>query len=298
MGHGDSRARRQYDRAVRRAFARVTFYRDQCATAGRLLAAPVPTPLAALPQPPHTLCPFARPWSPGREPSLWTPTLLPLSRALVLAGCRGRWPVLEVRESLLDHQRLPRFAWWPWPPRRPAYRVLLSATAVVASEAHRAAVNRHACTVADRSGGLVVGAPAELTELVGTDLARLRPVHRLRVADFVHMAPGQETDPDAAPAVLYEPMLGYLGARVLGCGAFHIDRPRVYARTRGQVVSFSLPGSRRPTLLDIVPPGADLVTLGRCPRHGAPVLLPAGGQPSTDNLASTCSRNGRAPVSR
>jgi hypothetical protein len=254
---------------VRRAFDRVMFYREQCAVAGRLLAEPEPTPLAALPQPPHTLCPFARPWSAEREPSLWTPTLGPLARALRMAGCRGNIPVLEVREALLDHTRLSRFG------ARPAYRVLLSATAIVASDAHREELNRRALAVAEAAGGgLVIGGPEELAALPYPDLMRpdlIRPVHRLPVA-----AVADPALPDV-PALLYEPMLGYLGARVPRCEAFHLDRARVYARERDGTITISLPRSRRPTLLDIVPPGASTVRVRQCPRHGTPVLVAATG---------------------
>lgn len=258
MTRYERRARRQYQRAVRRAFAQVTFYREQCAAAGRLLTEPVPTPADALPQPPHTLCPFAQPWSPEREPSLWTPTLRPLARALWLAGCRERLPVLEVRQALLDRDRLPRRHRL----RPTAYRVLLSPTAVVSADAHRAALNQHALAV---GAAWVVGSPDELAAAVPAG-DRFRPVHRLPVAAVTGTA---ATD---VPVVLYEPMLGYLGARVPQCRQFHLDAPRVYARERDGTVSFSLPRSRRPTMLDIVPAGADRVTVQPCPRHGTPTL--------------------------
>ncbi|HEX6873293.1 MAG TPA: hypothetical protein VF163_19530, partial [Micromonosporaceae bacterium] len=72
---GTTRGHRRYRRAVRRAFATVPYYREQCARAGRLLDEPEPTPTATLADPAHTLCPFARPWSAADEPSLWTPGL-------------------------------------------------------------------------------------------------------------------------------------------------------------------------------------------------------------------------------
>lgn len=270
MGRYDRRlrrARRHYRRAVRWAFARVTFYREQLAAAGTVLAEPPPTPVAEIPDPPHTLCPFSRPWSAEREPSLWTPTLHPLARALRAAGCRGRSPVLEIRDSLLDRGRLPRTAGrtiWP-----AAYRVLLSSTAAVPSPEHRAALNREAMAVVDAGGaGWLVGAPEELAALPEGGDPRLRPVHRLpvaAVADGAHSANGD------APLLLHEPVLGYLGARVPGCGEVHLD-DRVYARERDGVVTFSLPRSRRPVLLEMVPPGADRVSVGACPRHGTPSL--------------------------
>lgn len=269
------RDERRYRRATRRAFAQVTFYREQCAAAGRMLAEPEPTPVAAIPQPPHTLCPFARPWSADREPSLWTPSLVPLARALRMAGCRATLPVLEVREALLDGTRLPRLR---RPGRRPDYRVLLSATAVVTSPAHRAALNREALAVVQPAGaGWLVGGPAELAALpelgAGRGSELLRPVHRVPVA-------AAATDPaGGGPTLLYEPMLGYLGALVPECRRVHLDTARVYARDRDGAVTLSLTRSRRPTLLDIVPPGAERVTVGRCDRHRTPILTarPAAG---------------------
>jgi hypothetical protein len=264
MSWYDMRGRRRYQRAVRRAFARVTFYREQCAAAGRLLTEPRPTPVAAIPRPPHTLCPFARPWSAEREPSLWTPTLWPLVRVLRMAGCRERLPVLEVREALLDRTRLPGLR-----PGSP-YRVLLAPTATVAAGTRRAELEREALAVAEAAGaGWVVGDPAELAALPAAAGSRLRPVRRLPVAA---VAGGVDA---TTPTVLYEPMLGYLGAVVPGCGSLHLDHRRVYARVRDGLVTLSLPGSRRPTLLDIVPAGAGTVTVGRCARHGVPTLVAA-----------------------
>lgn len=267
------RARRRYRRRVRWAFARVTFYREQWAAAGRVLAEPEPTPVGAVPQPPHSLCPFSRPWLAEREPSLWTPTLRPLARALRMAGCRGRRPVLEVRESLLDRTRLP--APHRLRPGSAPYRVLLSGTAIVASDQQRAALNQEALSVLAPAGaGWVVAGTDELAAVAEGRDPRLAPVLRLPVAAAA------DGPPPAGPAVLYEPMLGYLGALVPECRRFHLDSPRVYARGRDGVVTFSLPGSRRPVLLDLVPPGADRVAVGLCPRHRTPVLGPgtAGGE--------------------
>jgi hypothetical protein len=258
-------SRRRYRRAVNRAFARVMFYREQWAAAGHPLTEPEPTPIEALPQPPHSLCPYARSWLARNEPSLWTPTLPPLVRALRLAGCRERLPVLEVRQALLDYTRLP--GRWPLG-RRPAYRVLLSPTALVASPAHRAALNRRALAVAEAAGGgWVIGSPPELSAEPAAG-GLLRPVPRLPVTACASATTG--------PALLYEPMLGYLGAFVAGCGRWHLDAARVHARVRGGALTLSLPRSRRPTLLEIVPAGAETVTVGTCERHGSPILAPAG----------------------
>jgi hypothetical protein len=266
MPRGELRRRWRYERAARRAFARVTFYREQCADAGRLLAEPVPTAVSALPDPPHTLCPFTRPWSADREPSLWTPSPGPLARVLRMAGCREPAPVLEVREALLDTTRLPRLR--PLRPR-PAYRVLLSPTAIVASEDRRAQLNREALAVAEAAGtAWVVASPPELTALPEAASAMLHPVHRVPVAAVADHASSD------VPTVLHEPRLGYLGARSPACGEFHLDVGRVYARERDGALSLSFPRSRRPTLLDMLPPGAETVTLAPCPRHGTPVVRP------------------------
>lgn len=265
-GGGERRDRRRYRRAARRAFATVTFYREQWAVAGRVLAEPVPTPADALPDPPHTLCPFARPWTPDREPSLWTPSLRALGRALRMAGCHERLPVLEVREALLDQIRIRRHPLQPRPDY-PAYRVLLSPTSIVASPARRAELDQEALhAAAAGGGGWLVGGPPELAAVPELAGVRLRPVHRLPVAAT---ADHPATD---VPTVLHEPRLGYLGAFVPECRRFHLDGRRVYARDRAGTVALSLPYSRRPTLLDIVPPGAERVTVGRCERHRTPVL--------------------------
>jgi hypothetical protein len=264
----DTRGQRRYRRAARRAFARVTFYREQCAAAGRLLDEPDPTAVTDLPDPPHTLCPFARPWSAEREPSLWTPSLVPLARALRTAGCRAAVPVLEVRDALLDYDRLPRRG----PGRRQPYRVLLSAAAVVASPQRRTDLHQEALAVAETAGsGWVVGTPSEIadvTTVTAGTAGLLRPVYRVPVATIAAGVPAD------APVVVCEPLLGYVGARHPDCGQFHLDSPRVFARERNGLLTLSFPRSRRPTLLDIVPTGGDSVTVSDCPRHGVPVLQP------------------------
>jgi hypothetical protein len=168
-----------------------------------------------------------------------------------------------VRDALLDYPRLPRRRLRPGG----AYRVLLSATALVASDARRAELNQAALQVVERAGiGWLVGGPDELAALAGAAGERLRPVHRVPVAA---VASGPT---EGKPALLYEPMLGYLGALVPQCRQFHLDTPRVYARERDGTLTISLPRSRRPTLLEIVPPGAGAVVVSRCGRDGLPVL--------------------------
>ena len=235
---------RAYRRAVRRAFATVPFYREQWARAGRMLTEPVPTPAGEVPGPPQALCPFHRPWAPEREPAPAPPDAL--LRVLRQAGITGRATVLEVRPALL--------------PAGGGRRVLLGPAAIVASPQRRRELNDAAhAGVAD---AWVVGHPGELDAL---DLpGGLRRVHRGTVA---------ETGSGPAPQVLHDPALGYFGARVPDCGELHLDR-RVFAHDRSGLVTLSLPHTRRPTLLDIVPPGAGTVRVARCPRHGTAVLRP------------------------
>ena len=66
-----ARWERAYRALVTSAFRRVPFYRDQWVAAGRALARPEPTPSAALAGQLHRLCPFAQPFDPAAEPSLW-----------------------------------------------------------------------------------------------------------------------------------------------------------------------------------------------------------------------------------
>jgi hypothetical protein len=264
LGFRADRQARRHRRAVRRAFAEVTFYREQWAMADSPLDDPVPTAVTDLPDPPHTLTPFARPWSPAREPSVWTPDPAALAAALRLAGCggRGRATVLEVRDALLDQHRLPgRFG-------GPAYGVLLSASAIVADTAR--AEERNVKTLAQaaaRGRVWVVGAPADLSALPGLADGRLDTVHRVPVSFVEHPADGGER-----PVVLHDPVLGYVGARVPDCGRFHVDWQRVHVRERAGVVTFSLLGRRRPTLLEMCPSGVDRLRVAICARHATPVL--------------------------
>lgn len=258
---------RRYARASRRAFGEVLFYREQWAAAGAVLAEPTPTATADLPQPPHTLCPFARPWSPAREPSLWTPTGRPLARALRLAGCDPRRAVLEICPALRDSDRLPRAG---FALARARYGVLLGPSAVVASAAHRLALNRAALASVTGPAWLVgtAGELADVTEWAAGDDAAGRPLHPV-----VRLAPGDPVPP-TGPVLLHDPHLGYLGARRRDCAELHLDHARVDAREHSGRVAFSLPGRRRPTLLALLPPGAARVVLTTCPRHGGPVLRP------------------------
>jgi hypothetical protein len=244
---------RLYRRAVRRAFREVTFYRSQCAAAGRLLDEPVPTPTTAVPDPPYELCPFRHPWRPDRDLPLWTPDPRQLVGALRIARLLpAGGTVVEVRRALVD---LPRLT------RRVHYAVLLGDDAVAAD---RCGTNA-ATLKAVRAPVFLVG-PASWPD----------PVSVPRV-DLAAVADGSAP---AGPLLLHDPTLGYLGARHPDCGGLHLNTGLVHAAARDGRLAFSLPRRRRPTLLAMVPPGAENLRLTACARHGTPVLLsPTGSRP-------------------
>ncbi|GIJ55537.1 hypothetical protein [Virgisporangium aurantiacum] len=238
---------RRYRRVVRRAFREVTFYRSQCAAAGRLLDEPVPTPTAAVPDPPYELCPFRRPWRPDRDLPLWTPDPRQLVGALRIAGLLpAAGTVVEVRRALVD---LPRLT------RRVRYAVLLGADAVAADRCGTNAATLDAV----RAPVLLVG-PVDWPD----------PVTVPRV-DLARVADGSAPP---GPLLLHDPTLGYLGARHPDCGGLHLDINVVHAAERDGRLAFSLLRRRRPTLLAMVPPGAGNLRLATCARHRTPVLEP------------------------
>jgi hypothetical protein len=236
---------RRYRQAVRRAFGEVAFYRSQWAAAGRPLDEPVPTPTTAVPDPPYELCPFRRPWRPDRDVPLWTPDPRQLVGALRLAGLLpAGGTVLEVRRALVD---LPRLT------RRVRYGVLLSADAVAAD---RHATN--AATLAAAEPPVLLVGPADWPDPV--------TVPRASPSDIA------DGSAPAGPLLLHDPTLGYLGARRPGCGRLHIDTRHVHVAAPR--LAFSLLRRRRPTLLAMVPPGANGLRVQACPRHRTPVLEP------------------------
>ena len=111
---------------------------------------------------------------------------------------------------------------------------------------------------------IAVGGEKELAELVAElpeDLAvRLDVVPRRTVSEL-----------DGGPyGVLHDSLLGFLGA-LRQCGRWHLDWRRVHARETDGGLAVTLLGQRSPCLVDILVGHA---TLGRCPRHGTPVVLP------------------------
>lgn len=250
----EQRTDRLYRRAVRRAFREVTFYRSQCAAAGRLLDEPVPTPTTAVPDPPYELCPFRQPWRPDRDLPLWTPDPRQLLGALRIARLLpAGGTVVEVRRALVD---LPRLT------RRVRYAVLLGDDAV-AADRH----GTNAATLAAAPAPVLLVGPADWPDPVGVPRAGLASV-----ADG-SAPPG--------PLLLHDPTLGYLGARHPDCGGLHLDPGLVHAAVRGDRLVLSLLRRRRPTLLAMAPPGAADLRPATCARHRTPVLEPFnhGGSP-------------------
>lgn len=236
---------RRYSRAVRAAFREVTFYRSQCAAAGRMLPEPMPTPTSAVPDPPHELCPFRRPWRPDRELPLGTPDPRQLVAALRIARLLpAGGTVLDVGRALVDRPRLSR---------RVRFGILLDGDALAADRRRT-----NAATLAAAEPPVLLVAPPGWPD-PGT-------VPRAEIAAVADgSAPG-------GPLLVRDPVLGYLGARHPQCGRLHTDPRLVHVADRGGVLAFSLVRRRRPTLLAMVPPGADGLRLTACPRHGTPVF--------------------------
>lgn len=67
---------------------------------------------------------------------------------------------------------------------------------------------------------------------------------------------------------LHDPILGYLGAR-RGCGHWHLDWRRVYARSTTGGLAFTLLRQHSPRLVDVLAGTGEVRT---CPRHGTPIL--------------------------
>ncbi|MCF6473323.1 hypothetical protein FAF44_33805 [Nonomuraea sp. MG754425] len=242
---------RSYRRAVRSAFARVPFYRDQWVRAGRALDTPVPTPCADLEGQAHRLCPFTEPYDAGAEPSLWIGAAAELRAALSTVGAARRAPVLEVRRAVLDRRALGPFR---------DYGVLLAADAKVRHERRRQELNEPALRLATAAGRAIV---------VG---------ERAAVAEFLPALSGVETrvleraglDGAARSEVVHDRCLGYYAARAR-CGHLHLLWRRFHARpTDDGALAVTALRRRRPVLVDVVPDG--LATLGRCPVHHTPVL--------------------------
>ncbi|MDR8414762.1 hypothetical protein MTP10_39305 [Nonomuraea sp. 3-1Str] len=268
-----TRWERAYRRVVSTAFRRVPFYRDQWVAAGRALDEPEPTPSAALAGQLFRLCPFALPFDPSREPSLWTGDGSDLRDALALAGAPRRTPVLEVRAAVLDRRTLaaPPFAW-----RGPRYGVLLGPDAKVVDESRRHALNAAALRLAAEAGRAVVvgeraALDAVLPELTGV---RVSVVERLSLARAAKVGDAPVRAGDAA--VVHDPRLGYLASVVPCCGRTHLLWRHFHARPAGGTLTFTALRRRRPMLVNVVPDDPGTPAIAVCPEHGTPIVsLPA-----------------------
>lgn len=250
-------------RAVRTAFLRVPFYREQAVVAGRVPPEPEPVAVADLAGELYRLCPLGRQWEPGREPPLWGSRRAGLRRALAMAGVLDRRAaVLEVRPALVEARRLR--------PAGPAYAPVLAPGADTGGADRWAELDRRPAGLAASAGRVVLVGPPGEAEAV---LARLglgeagdgvEVVHRLAPAD-VPAGPGR------APVVVTDPLLGDVGARRPGCGLVHLDWRRWHARAGDDGLVLTALARRRPTIVGVVVP-APGVAVTRCPRHGTPVL--------------------------
>ncbi|MER7128195.1 hypothetical protein [Streptosporangium saharense] len=246
---------RGYRDTVARAFAAVPYYREMWAEAGTRLDEPEATPVTRLDGLLDRLCPLGAPYVRRREEPVWVGEPAELFEALELTGSHRRdRPLFEVRESLLDWERLG--------PGGGRYHVVLSAAAEVADPGLRQGQLR-ALREADDPGLL-----ADATQL--TDLYGEAPGARV----FLRSSPGEtgETTEANTNVVVHDGRLGYLGARHRGCGRTHLNWRRVHARTGASGPLFTLTRRRRPTLANISLPGTAHLTVERCPEHGTPTL--------------------------
>jgi hypothetical protein len=256
-------------RAERRAVAEVPHYRERWAAAGGGAPALAAVSIVDLVGQAERLCPLARPWRPDREPALWGGGPGALRTVLALAGALDAGvPVLEVRRSLVDARRLG--------PGGPPYAVLLAADADVASPARRAALEIPAAALAAQAGpALVVGPPGQLPAAV----ARLRQAvddPQLPILE-VHRLTAQAAASTAAQldrlVVLHDPYLGYFGAAVPSCGAYHLDWTRYHARPAAGGLALTALWQRRPTLVAVTPVEPGFTAVARCARHRSPILV-------------------------
>jgi hypothetical protein len=127
------------------------------------------------------------------------------------------------------------------------------------------------------------GEPAVAAELatgrvvvaVGSDkqLTRLIEAVPPALATRLHPRPRRELDRlDGVPhGVIHDRLLGYLGA-VGGCGRWHLDWTRVYARETGAGLAITLLRQDSPRFVDVLVGGGVPGRVTPCPRHGTPVV--------------------------
>ncbi|TDP93894.1 hypothetical protein [Labedaea rhizosphaerae] len=231
-----------------RARDTVPFYRERCPVGG--LAGPVRS--AELAGRLHLLTPFARPFDPAEEPTLWTGVPADLGAALRTAiGASRRTPVIEGRRSWVHWQTLGRAG-------APYAAVLTGAVP------HTDLDERARLLAADGRAVLVAG-PTELAE-VGTRIGHRGPVvARVSAEQAQHWRGGA--------AVVFDRHLGYYAA-LGGCARWHLSWRRFHAVVGREGLQVTALRRTRPTLVRVIPehPGFRAVTW--CPAHGTPVLQP------------------------
>jgi hypothetical protein len=247
--------RAAYVRSVRSAFATVPFYRERWALDGREDPVLVPgrtgtdagaVPLAEAVHKLVDLVPLA-----GGEQR--TDPVRGLGRVLRTARAprRGSLIVLLGPDELRPPADLPKgVRGCVAGPDAPGAAVLRELTAVLHS-GHQVLAVGDDKAIATFTAGLPDG-----------------------LAHRVEAVPHRELDSlDAGPyGVLHDPVLGYLGA-LGGCGRWHLDWTRVYARPTSGGLAFTLLRQDSPRFVDVLPAGGVRGGIAPCPRHGTPVVL-------------------------
>jgi hypothetical protein len=261
--HSPSAWERSHRAAVEQAFATVPHYREMWAEAGIRLPEPKPTCGADLDSLLAGLYPFTEPYEPRREAPPWLGEPAELFEALQsTGGYRGERPLFEVRDALLDWDRIgPRAG-------RHRYEVVLSADAEVADPALREASVR--AFVAAREPALL-GSSAQIADL---SVAVHDAVSKAQIFVRTSLTDLGRTGDEAT--VLHDARLGYLGARHQECGQAHLNWRRLYVRQSPNGPLFTMLRRRRPTLVNVVVPGTAHLSAGQCPVHGSPILTAEG----------------------
>lgn len=118
-----------------------------------------------------------------------------------------------------------------------------------------------------RNGSVVAVGPDKGLALLGEALPT-------GFAQQLACVPHRELDQlDGGPyGVIHDPLLGYLGA-LRHCGRWHLDWPRVYARSTAAGLAVTLLRQRSPRMVDVLVSGGVRAKVVPCPRHGTPVVL-------------------------
>jgi hypothetical protein len=110
----------------------------------------------------------------------------------------------------------------------------------------------------------------------------VRPADAERaLLDLIPLAGGRsEVDPErwlgsvlggGPHGLIHDRLLGYLGA-LRGCGHWHLDWKRVYARETAAGLAFTLLRQDSPRFVDILLADGLRGRIEPCPRHGTPVV--------------------------